>query len=847
MQGTESTFTLGRETTSYRGGSRRKTSAPQPVFRLLVIAFALIALIPLCIVAYEINRSAWNDAWREVREKHQLLAENLASPIDVFIQDQHDVLSYLANELSSAGASRRALGETQRHLEKALFNLRGFRSLTLVDVDGAVTAHSNFAGRPGPPADALASTALLRQALTTEQWALSTVQASMVDGEPSVLMAEPIFDERGTLEGALIGELRLDLLEKLRSSIAFGEGGHSAIVDSSGRILAHPNPAWRLAMKDLSHLLIVQRMLEGETGVTEFHSPFVKQDMVAGFASVPGIGWGIMVPQPKAEIEAQVRQFLYTHLAWSLLALVAAIGLAIPIARWITRPINRLAAVAEGLTDDPSDRQIPPVPRTAPAEVQQLGGALKGLVSSLQQSRGELRDLNESLKSRVDESTKQLRQANEQLVELARSDHLTSLANRRYFEQVLSNAIERSTEQGAVHALLYLDLDGFKIVNDTCGHLAGDALLQQVSGVLARHVREQDTAARFGGDEFAVLLEDSSQEKALALANRLRMAVRAISFSTERHRFEITTSIGLVMITSEFESIADVLRAADTSCFDAKSRGKDQVQTYDSGHGAKSPRVGNTPWTTRIAEALENDRFHLYKQPIQPISSPELPRMCEILLRMESDSGELIPPAAFLPAAERFNLMVDIDLWVVRCVLDAMASTESWASEETVLVNLSPRSLTDCRIIELVTDRLRSDATVRDRICFEVSESVGIENIKQANDIMSGLKTLGCRFALDDFGTGMSSFAYLQGLPLDILKIDGSFVNRMGKSAADYAIVKAVNEIGHAMGMFTVAESVSESGMLEALREIDVDYAQGFAVEAPFPVRVVGVLCRSET
>ncbi|MEO6824627.1 MAG: EAL domain-containing protein [Nitrosospira sp.] len=417
----------------------------------------------------------------------------------------------------------------------------------------------------------------------------------------------------------------------------------------------------------------------------------------------------------------------------------------------------------------------------------------------------------------------------------ASHDALTGLIDWREFERHLEHALLSFKQDGRQHTLLYLDLDQFKIVNDTCGHLAGDELLKQVTGLMQAQLRTNDTLARVGGDEFALLLESCPEEPALRLAEVLREAVHDFHFTWQDKIFQFGLSIGLVTFGNSGETPPDILRMADAACYLAKDKGRNRVQVYTAQDMEIAQRHGEMGWVGRIQKALEENRFVLYSQKILPLADrPEAGEHYEILLRMYDEDGKLVPPMDFIPAAERYGLMPQIDRWVITAAFAHYARCHPPGSiSGTCAINLSGASICDESFHEFVAEQFTLHDIPTAGICFEVTETSAIANLAQAALLISKLKELGCRFSLDDFGSGMSSFAYLKHLPVDYLKIDGGFVKDMIDDPIDRAMVEAINHIGHVMKIETIAEFVENDAILDVLRKMGVDYAQGYGIEKP--------------
>ncbi len=420
----------------------------------------------------------------------------------------------------------------------------------------------------------------------------------------------------------------------------------------------------------------------------------------------------------------------------------------------------------------------------------------------------------------------------------ASHDSLTGLINRGEFDRRLSLALNSAAQLGSQHAVMYLDLDQFKVVNDTCGHAAGDQLMRQISAVLQRRLRERDTLARLGGDEFGVLLENCAPDNALRVAEELRQTVMECHFAWESRSFNIGVSIGLVNVKDDLFTLTDVLSSADSACYMAKEKGRNRVQVYRAEDSELSLRQGEMEWIGRLQKALEEDRFVLYSQDIAGLDpSRKTEDHCEILIRMLDEHGELVPPMAFIPAAERYNLMPAIDRWVIHNAF-AIIARQQGAKDPlsgVFAINLSGASIGDERFLEYVREQFAHFAVAPQSICFEITETAAIARLDKAAYFINQLKSLGCLFSLDDFGAGMSSFAYLKHLPVDFLKIDGGFVKDMADDPIDRAMVEAINNVGHVMGKQTIAEFVDSERVIRLLREMGVDFAQGYGVAKPRP------------
>jgi diguanylate cyclase (GGDEF)-like protein/PAS domain S-box-containing protein len=413
-------------------------------------------------------------------------------------------------------------------------------------------------------------------------------------------------------------------------------------------------------------------------------------------------------------------------------------------------------------------------------------------------------------------------------------DLLTGLVNRREFEERLERALKSAKANEASYALCYLDIDQFKIVNDTCGHSAGDALLGQVGALLKSKVRWRDTLSRLRGDEFGLLLESCTLDEAMRMAESLREAVRNFRFSWEERVYRLGASIGVVPITADSEDVAAILSAADGACAAAKEQGRNRVHSFAENDIELMRRRREMQWAARINAALEEGRFELFRMPILPLQEPEAGAHYELLLRMRDENGRIVPPDSFIAAAERYGIIPNIDRWVVENALRWLVSEpDERARLAMCSINLSGQSLGDDKFLPFAIDQINRSGLDATKICFEITETTAVASFAQANRFIQALKELGCKFALDDFGAGMSSFGYLKNFPVDYLKIDGSFVREILHDPIDREMVRSINEIGHLTGKQTIAEFAENAEIIQMLRDIGVDFAQGYGVAQP--------------
>jgi diguanylate cyclase (GGDEF)-like protein/PAS domain S-box-containing protein len=421
----------------------------------------------------------------------------------------------------------------------------------------------------------------------------------------------------------------------------------------------------------------------------------------------------------------------------------------------------------------------------------------------------------------------------------ATHDALTGLVNRREFERRLEEAIESGHRGDGQHVLAYLDLDRFKLVNDTSGHLAGDSMLREVAKLLRDAVRDSDTVGRIGGDEFGILLVGCPLDKARQIADDVTRAVGDHRFVWRDKIYNVGASIGLVEISRESGTLEELLAAADTACYVAKKQGSGRVVVYSARDEALARHTGEIQWLQRLQSALKENRFHLYHQVIVPAHEEEAGPAMEVLVRLQDESGHDLLPAEFMRAAERYRLMGLVDRWVVQTTLAALGrGAIAVEPRHSVAINISGQTLGDAQFLEFVVECLDSTGVTPGQVCFEIAESAVIANLDHARRFVGVLHGMGCQFALDDFGSGVGSFSNLKTLPLDYLKIDGSFIRNLARDSVNQAMVTAMIKLARTLNFKVIAEHVEDSAAEEAARRMGVDYLQGYAIGRPQPLQL---------
>lgn len=553
----------------------------QSVVWYVMISVLLIAMVPISFLSIHLYNTAWDNSWREIREKHQLIAENLALPITTYINDHRNILALLTDNLSNSNINIHKQKSVDALLANTLNKINGFKSLVVITNRGDIIGLEHKTQKKIIISSALKTSfseeRTYLDTVKTKSWNLSGIKLSLLDNKPTLVLSYPIFSKQKKIIGVVLSELDVALINKLQSNVKFGKLGHSVVLDQYGSLIAHPNPSWVKNMRNLSKLSIVKLMLAGKTGVTTFYSPFLKENMVAGYTSVPEYGWGIMVPQPESEVSSQVHALLYSSLIWGSAGIALAIFLALLLSSWINRPLNRLAAAGNALLSNDLIGDMGESHENDPAEVKQLNNVVRSLVFSLQRSQSELQEINNNLNIRIEEATEQLRETNHQLEETVKSDYLTSLANRRHFETVLGKISGRRSSDNNDVCLMLLDIDKFKSINDQYGHNAGDEALIQIARVMQDTLRAEDLIARYAGDEFVVMLL-CNEDIALQRAEQIRSAIEKLTVTSEGHKFQATVSIGVLCCHDINElDVTKVMSQVDEAMYKAKEAGRNRI------------------------------------------------------------------------------------------------------------------------------------------------------------------------------------------------------------------------------------------------------------------------------
>ena len=530
------------------------------------------------------------------------------------------------------------------------------------------------------------------------------------------------------------------------------------------------------------------------------------------------------------------RNLLTKMVLIGMIGLMLSLLLAWRIGRNITKPIQEIAYAVNKVGEGSFSQTI----------IENSSGELKTLQKGFNSMATSLKQAYDNMQDKVNDATKMLRYQTQH-------DDLTGLINRREFEVRLERGLKGVHENNVQHIFCYLDLDQFKLVNDTCGHAAGDELLKQISLLLANRMRDRDTLARLGGDEFGLLLENCSLSDANQITHALLKLVRDYRFMYEDKIFNVGVSIGLVVINAGFDNVSEVIHAADMACYSAKKAGRNQSFLFNAGDVEVTQRRSAVEAISDITDEIDDEQFVLYCQPILPLATvapftsalpfaPYVPQQqhFEVLIRKVAQDGKIMLPTTFISSAERYHLMPNIDRWVIKQTFSTFRQLLNKSQEKcnyAFSINLSGTSLGDKSLLGYIREQFAIYAIPPESICFEITETAAIVNLKNTINLFAALRKLGCTFALDDFGSGMSSFMYLKNFDVDFLKIDGSFVKEMDINKIDHAMVRSIHSVAEAMNIKTVAEFVESEAILKELKNIGVHYGQGLYLGAPMPIK----------
>lgn len=915
----------------------------------------MISLVPLAVLTGWVQHTAEQREVKAVEDKHLIIAGSLSRAFQRYVKDVKSVFEH-ASLMLAAGSRPTMILPLLESMEISSLCMSANSHGLMNILDTASNCSFELESF---------QLAAIKSHVAQISAPVYLSNLSLINNRPVFLLAK-----RVDQDSVAIGILETSYVSRSQKSIQFGEKGHSMVVDASGRVVAHPNTEWERVAKDASAISLVQEMIAGKTGVNQFYSPALKADMIAGYTSVKGVGWGVMVPQPYSELIVQAGD-----VRWPAL-LVAVVGFAIAallgwiVSRVLAKPVELISETAAEIANGNSKARVPNNFRSATLEVQELAVSFNRMIDRIVASHTELQQHRDNLEQVVSQRTLELRQQiqfrqqvevvlqqqkdhlditlasigegvivsdidgkimflnpvaenltgwsmasadgktlnevlniidsfdghpislepdsvnsnptidgvlirrdqstveiqkniarikddqektsglviivrdvtetrklSRQLSYEASHDALTGIMNRRAFENLVESVIPLSKDDQIIYCLAYIDLDQFKIVNDACGHAAGDELLCALTQVIQQCIGDKQQLARLGGDEFGILFHHCPISKALEISEQIRQRVEEFRFVHSEQLFHVGVSIGVVEITAESGGLVDIFKAADSACYIAKGNGRNIVHAYHPADEVTVERSGEMQWVSRLKAAFEENRFELHFQPIKSFDNCHSDiNHYEILLRLRDEQSRLIFPGTFLPAAARYDLLPTIDRWVFTQSIRWLGENKASLRGGRISINLSGVTLSESSFLEFTEQQFQLHGMSAESMIIEITENSALNNLTAAQNFMTRLKELGCQFALDDFGKGFSSFSSLKHLPVDYVKIDGGFVRDMLIDRMDEKIVRTINEISQSMGKKVIVEYVESEAIWDRLAHFGVDYGQGFAVARPAPL-----------
>ena len=564
--------------------------------RLVITSFIFVLLLPIGFFIYSLFQNSWHQVEQRMLEKHQLISTSLVEPLFLYINKKQESIRVISKEIQAAQAQHspflshtlnkeKRVRNIQALLDKHLYTFSDFIALSYTDnLDSSASCVSTIQDTPNRDWAIDYKNADFRpiqnsQAQQSLSDSLSSAFISSVTDKPIVVLRHKIFDQLGNLTGTIHAEISLSNIATMCSKINFGVKGHCATVDNKGQLIAHPNKDWEQSLRSVSKLSIVQKMLAGETGTTEFYSPFLKEDMVAGFSAIPRLGWGVMIPQPKSEITSVFAEIRSSILLWLLFGIISAALIAWKLADEITTPIRLLMQRTNQMAKSQYLVDLGQLPKNSPKEIKQLWSEFSHLLSGLQKSHTEVERLNKSLNKDIESATEELRKKNRKLYELSNLDYLTTLPNRRFFTHFLTQKISSTLDQEI--GVIFIDVDHFKSINDKLGHEIGDAALVHLANILKDSIRKEDIAARLGGDEFVVYIENASEFVISNTAEKIRQVAQSTPLYIQDQTIHLSLSLGTVrQIPHEHLSAKDFFRFADKAMYQSKEKGRNTVTHF---------------------------------------------------------------------------------------------------------------------------------------------------------------------------------------------------------------------------------------------------------------------------
>ena len=891
---------------------------------ILFVGFTLVSAVPVLFLAYWVQETALGKEVDAVKEKHLLVAHNLTGAITRYLNDVKSGFQMIAHHVESDMGMMGA-----RELMESL----KIRSLWILEKDGTLKGHANAEDKKQQNR----LTPEIARNFEKEIAAARRVVGSIVfsnlvkdgQGKPSIFVTTTLSSGQN-----VIGVLDMDYIIAVQKAVTFGKRGHAAIVDGNGRVMAHPVPAWRESMKDISFLPPVKRMMAGETGVSKFYTPAMQADMIAGFATVPGVGWGIMIPQPFEELEERAIDVRRVAIVISVLGIFIAGIISMWLVSIVAHPIQVVVDAAREFAVGNMKTRAREMGRVIPKELMVLINSFNVMVDEVGAKEEKLRKLSRAVEQSpasvvITDKSGAIEYVNPKFVELtgytpseaigknprilksgytsdddyrklwgeisagkewrgefynrrkngemfwgaavispitgedgktthylsvteditlrkeyeerllfqANFDGLTKLPNRTLFFDRLTSAIATARRQKRIVALLFIDLDRFKGVNDTLGHTIGDSLLKRAAERLSKCVREADSMARLGGDEFAVLLQDVKHPQDASIVAKKIIETLSAPFSMVGREIFVGASIGITVFPGDGNDSMEMLRNADVAMYQAKDSGRGTYRYFKSSMNDQA--MARMELEGELRQAVENEEFMLHYQPIIDLGRG-MASGAEALVRWNHPERGIVYPGEFIPLVEETGLIAPLGKWIMR---KACEEARNWTTTNHgipyVSVNLSSRQINLGFSPKDVADILAETGLPPDRLILEITESMIMEHRDFVTDWLYSVKKTGVRISVDDFGTGYSSLSYLKRFPVDIVKIDRSFINDISTDEESAALVEGIIAMSHSLSLAVVAEGVENIEQQAFLQNLNCEYGQGYYFCKPAPAEEI--------
>ena len=794
-----------------------------PIKPILLCSLLSISVIPTLIVSMELYSFAKQNAHQVLDEKHLSLARNLTAPVFAYLENHRTIVQSISRRIQNEI-------ETKRSTEKFLINEKlDFKNIRQMAYYDAINNSVVQTDQQLPDSKILSNLNATSCIQTQSSFFSPIIENPFATGK-TILVCEPVFNKQKFI-GIVIAALNLDMIEQYRKGIAFGESGHSAIVDQAGVVVAHPNADWTVENRDISDWPIVKAMIKGEEGITQFYSAFTQKDMVAAFTTVPEFGWGIMVPQLKSEIDERIFASLWPQLKWGVISIIFAIILSILLSKWIANPLTQLVKGTFQLSENRLNGGVLKLPTNSPKELKILSNALDMMTRQFIQIKTKLENVNNTLQNRVDEATEQLRDQNQRLEQMAICDELTGLFNRRGLKQSLEDTLAVTKNSNSVFSVLVCDLDHFKLVNDNYGHRIGDNVLQAFAKIAPTGLREHDYIGRWGGEEFLCVLAGANSETAMQVAERIRSSVQEVAVLPDALGLEITVSIGVATYPHDSDTIDELISCADNALYEAKHTGRNKVICHN-GLAKSASHISK-----QIRLALNDNGLRTAFQAIYSLSDKHKVGN-QSLARIHNQNEEALGANLFIHQAEELGLIEKIDEFVINETLNYLDNNYALVGEKLAFVHLSTDYLSKLTPANKLIKRIKQIKAKHQYdsefpLVIELSEAQFKGNEKSLKEAIKMLLDYGIKLALRKFETSTTGLELLTTLPFDYVKLDGSSI-RLAMNNSRYELaLKHLITMCKDLDLNIIVEQIETTYELDYCKVLNIDLGQGYCLARP--------------